>query len=372
MINLAENYFNLKEQFFNIEYAHLNSKQRQAVFTVNDPLLILAGAGSGKTTVLVNKISHILKYGDSLNSYFIPTYLTEENLKELDEICKKAQISGYKSLNEEEKYKCEKYYLFKTCRPWNILAITFTNKAAKELKDRISLTVGEKGDEVWACTFHSACLRFLRGNSSYLGYEKSITIYDMDDQLRLIKKAYEALQIDDKKFPHKMILSSIGRLKDQLLSPAEALEQASDFYSKIVANVYEQYQKSLYTSCAMDFDDIIMQTVKLFTEYPHILQKYQSQFKYILVDEYQDTNKAQFVLVSLLAAKPEGENRNICVVGDDDQSIYKFRGATVENILNFEDVFDNATVIKLEENYRCTQPILDAANSVIANNTQRK
>ncbi|MEG0664411.1 MAG: 3'-5' exonuclease, partial [Clostridia bacterium] len=186
------------------------------------------------------------------------------------------------------------------------------------------------------------------------------------------KKAYEALQIDDKKFPHKMILSSIGRLKDQLLSPAEALEQASDFYSKIVANVYEQYQKSLYTSCAMDFDDIIMQTVKLFTEYPHILQKYQSQFKYILVDEYQDTNKAQFVLVSLLAAKPEGENRNICVVGDDDQSIYKFRGATVENILNFEDVFDNATVIKLEENYRCTQPILDAANSVIANNTQRK
>ena len=293
--------------------------QQQAVFSTEGPLLILAGAGSGKTTVLVNRIAYIL----------------QSNL----------------------------------CRPWNILAITFTNKAAGELKERICNAVPEGGADIWAATFHSTCARILRRYGDRLGYSSHFTVYATDDQKKLCKDIVKQLHIDAKQLSVKNILSEISKAKDKMITPQEMLKNAEYDYRKVsIAKVYEVYQSRLKTADAMDFDDLLCKTVELFEQEPEILGYYQNQFKYIMVDEYQDTNKVQYRFISMLAEK----YGNICVVGDDDQSIYKFRGATIENILSFENTFKGAKIIRLEQNYRSTQNILDAANSVISNNTVRK
>ena len=304
----------LKQQF-----SFMNQMQQQAVFATEGPLLILAGAGSGKTTVLVNRISYILRSG--------------------------------------------------LCKPWNILAITFTNKAAGELKERICNTVPEGGADIWAATFHSTCARILRRYGDRLGYSSHFTVYATDDQKRLVKEIMKQLQIDEKQLPVRSVLSDISKAKDKMLTPQQMKKDAEyDSRKVFVAKIYEIYQSRLKTADAMDFDDLLCKAVELFEQEPEILGFYQNQFKYIMVDEYQDTNKVQYRFVSMLAQK----YGNICVVGDDDQSIYKFRGATIENILSFEKTFSGARVIRLEQNYRSTQNILDAANGVISNNTIRK
>ncbi len=300
-------------------FSFMNNMQQQAVFTTEGPLLILAGAGSGKTTVLVNRIAYILQSG--------------------------------------------------LCNPWNILAITFTNKAAGELKDRICAAVPEGGADIWAATFHSTCARILRRYGDRIGYSSHFTVYGTDDQKRLIKDISKQLGIDDKRTPAKAVISEISKAKDKMQSPQDMLKQAEFDSRKVeIAKIYEIYQARLKTSDAMDFDDLLCNAVELFEQCPDILEFYQRQFKYIMVDEYQDTNKVQYKFVSMLAQK----HGNICVVGDDDQSIYKFRGATIENILSFENTFKGAKVIRLEQNYRSTSTILDAANGVISNNTIRK
>lgn len=293
--------------------------QQQAVFCTEGPLLILAGAGSGKTTVLVNRIAYILQ----------------------SELCK----------------------------PWQILAITFTNKAAGELKERICNAVPEGGSDIWAATFHSTCARILRRYGDRIGFTSHFTVYGTDDQKKLVKDILKQLNYDEKMLPVKRVLNEISKAKDEMLTPQEMLKRAGyDNLKQSVAKVYEIYQSRLKTADAMDFDDMLCKTVELFQNCPDILEFYQNQFKYIMVDEYQDTNKVQYKFVSMLAAK----YGNICVVGDDDQSIYKFRGATIENILSFENTFKGAKMIRLEQNYRSTQNILNAANGVISNNTMRK
>lgn len=304
----------LKKQF-----SHMNNMQQQAVFCTEGPLLILAGAGSGKTTVLVNRIAYILQ----------------------SELCK----------------------------PWQILAITFTNKAAGELKERICNAVPEGGSDIWAATFHSTCARILRRYGDRIGFTSHFTVYGTDDQKKLVKDILKQLNYDEKMLPVKRVLNEISKAKDEMLTPQEMLKRAGyDNLKQSVAKVYEIYQSRLKTADAMDFDDMLCKTVELFQNCPDILEFYQNQFKYIMVDEYQDTNKVQYKFVSMLAAK----YGNICVVGDDDQSIYKFRGATIENILSFENTFKGAKMIRLEQNYRSTQNILNAANGVISNNTMRK
>lgn len=304
----------LKKQF-----SHMNNMQQQAVFCTEGPLLILAGAGSGKTTVLVNRIAYILQ----------------------SELCK----------------------------PWQILAITFTNKAAGELKERICNAVPEGGSDIWAATFHSTCARILRRYGDRIGFTSHFTVYGTDDQKKLVKDILKQLNYDEKMLPVKRVLNEISKAKDEMLTPQEMLKRAGyDNLKQSVAKVYEIYQSRLKTADAMDFDDMLCKTVELFQKCPDILEFYQNQFKYIMVDEYQDTNKVQYKFVSMLAAK----YGNICVVGDDDQSIYKFRGATIENILSFENTFKGAKMIRLEQNYRSTQNILNAANGVISNNTMRK
>ena len=314
MFNDIPNVEEIKSQF-----SRMNDMQQQAVFCTEGPLLILAGAGSGKTTVLVNRIAYILKMG--------------------------------------------------LCQPWQILAITFTNKAAGELKDRISAVVDYGAEDIWASTFHSTCARILRRYGDRIGYTSHFTVYDTDDSRRLMKDILKKLEIDEKILPHRSVLNEISKAKDKMQTPAD-LKNDQQYNSRLsmIADAYEMYQNRLKTSDAMDFDDLLCNTVKLFMEHPDILEMYQRQFKYIMVDEYQDTNKVQYQFVSLLAKK----YNNICVVGDDDQSIYKFRGATIENILSFENDFAGANVIRLEQNYRSTSTILDAANEVIKNNAERK
>ena len=297
----------------------LNEMQQLAVDTTEGPLLILAGAGSGKTTVLVNRVEHI--------------------------------ISSH------------------LATPWQVLAITFTNKAAGELRERLVSAIGEEANDIWAYTFHSCCSRILRRFGEKIGYTNHFTIYDTDDSRRVMKQCQKHLGIEDKLINHKSILAEISRAKDSLISPEEYKQTAqNDFRKSKIAECYELYQAQLKKSDAMDFDDIIFNTVKLLEENEDVRNIYQTQFKYVMVDEYQDTNHAQYVLTSLLADK----YKNICVVGDDDQSIYRFRGATIENILSFENHYKGAKVIRLEENYRSTQNILDGANAVISHNKNRK
>ncbi len=300
-------------------YDTLNTPQREAVFHTDGPLLILAGAGSGKTRVLTHRIAYLI---------------------------------AEKDIN-----------------PWNILAITFTNKAAQEMRERVDQITGEMGSSIWVSTFHSTCVRILRRYIDRLGYDTNFTIYDTDDQKTLMKEVCRKLDIDTKKYKERSLLAQISHAKDELITPDEMLMNAgADFNQKKVAEVYREYQSALRRNNALDFDDLIVKTVELFQNCGDVLEYYQERFRYIMVDEYQDTNTAQFKFVSLLASRYE----NLCVVGDDDQSIYKFRGANIGNILGFERVFPDAKVIRLEQNYRSTRNILNAANEVIANNTERK
>lgn len=300
-------------------YDTLNEQQREAVYCTDGPLLILAGAGSGKTRVLTHRIA----------------YLIEE----------------------------------KGVNPWNILAITFTNKAAAEMRERVDNLVGFGSESIWVSTFHSTCVRILRRHIDRLGYDTNFTIYDTDDQKTLMKDVCKLVQIDTKVYKERNLLAAISAAKNEMISAQEyVLNAQGDFGKEKIARVYEEYEKQMHANNALDFDDLLVKTVQLFQTQPDVLENYQERFRYIMVDEYQDTNTVQFQLVSLLA----GKYRNLCVVGDDDQSIYKFRGANIQNILNFEQEFPDATVIKLEQNYRSTGNILDAANAVISNNAGRK
>ena len=350
----------LRRAMLEKDFARMNDRQKQAVFTVNGPLLILAGAGSGKTTVLINRIANILRYGDAYNS----TYLRDD-LDENDIAACKAYIENGTPLTTET----QEHLSVSACAPWRIMAITFTNKAAGELKDRLCAMLGETANDIWASTFHSTCARILRRDGERIGYSSHFTVYDTDDQRRLMKSILKELDISEKNITPKSILNEISRAKDSLISPAEyALTVGDDFRLKIISRAYTTYQKRLEDADAMDFDDLINKVVELFKKCPDVLEYYQNRFRYLMVDEYQDTNHAQYTFVRMLAEK----SGNLCVVGDDDQSIYKFRGATIENILSFENTFQNATVIRLEQNYRSTQNILDTANAVIEHNTERK
>lgn len=300
-------------------YDTLNNEQREAVFCTEGPLLMLAGAGSGKTRSLTHRIA----------------YLIEE----------------------------------KGVAPWNILAITFTNKAAQEMRERVDALVGYGSEDIWISTFHATCSRILRRHIDLLGYDRNFTIYDASDQKSLMKEVLKEMKIDTKQFPERSVMSEISSAKNEYKSPLDYRnEYGSNFRNQRIADIYEHYQKRLKENNALDFDDLLVKMVDLFQTNPDVLEHYQDRFQYIMVDEYQDTNTAQFKFISLLASKYE----NLCVVGDDDQSIYKFRGANIGNILGFEHVFPDAKVIRLEQNYRSTKNILNAANAVIANNTSRK
>ena len=341
------------------DFDRMNDMQLSAVVTTKGPLLVLAGAGSGKTTVLVNRIACLVKYGDAWNTDYLPKISDSEY--QMGEDFLSGKISELP----------ERVFSFNPANPWEILAITFTNKAAGELKSRIADKLGEKANDIWAGTFHSVCARILRRYGDLLGYSSHFTIYDTDDQKRVIKDILKQMGISEKDLPVKYVMNEISHAKDSLISSEEyALSASKGFYQmkRLAGDVYKEYQKRLKSADAMDFDDIIINAVELFEKNPDVLEYYANKFKYIMVDEYQDTNHAQYKLVSMLASV----HQNICVVGDDDQSIYSFRGATIENILSFEDNFPNAKVIRLEQNYRSTAPILNAANAVIANNKERK
>ena len=352
----------LRRSILDRQFARMNAPQRQAVFHTDGPLLILAGAGSGKTTVLVNRIANLVRFGGAYHSDEVPAFITPEQERKLRDCA-----AGHIPLDSE----LVALLAVDPCPSYRILAITFTNKAAGELKERLVRMLGEEGDEVAASTFHSLCARIMRREGENLGYSRHFTIYDTDDSRRLMKTCMKELNIDEKTLGHKAILGEISRAKDELLDPAEyAARHASggDIRLRLVARAYAEYQKRLRDADAMDFDDLLCRTVELFKKFPDVLERYQRRFRYLMVDEYQDTNHAQYELIHLLAQK----SGNLCVVGDDDQSIYKFRGATIENILNFEDEFRNCRVIRLEQNYRSTARILDAANAVIAKNVGRK
>ena len=350
----------LRDNIIKKEFNRMNNMQLKAVLSVDGPLLILAGAGSGKTTVLVNRIANLMKFGSAFGSNEVNARVDENTLNLMN-----VYYNGDNSVYEDIK----RVLSVDAPMPWEILAFTFTNKAANELKDRLVLRIGESANDIWAGTFHSICVRILRRNAELLGFTKHFTIYDTDDSKRIMKDCQRLLNIDDKFLPHKSILAEISRAKDMLVPPEEFMNLGSGNYrEKQIGECYAKYQKLLKSADAMDFDDIIFYTVKLLQENDDVREYYQNKFKYVLVDEYQDTNHAQFVLTKLLS---EGYN-NICVVGDDDQSIYKFRGATIENILSFEKNFRNAQTIRLEQNYRSTQNILDGANAVISHNEQRK
>lgn len=358
-----ERYLKIKRALFDKVYSGLNKEQRKAVFTIKDPLLILAGAGSGKTTVLVKRIAYIIKYGNAYYSDYVPVDISD------------AQIASLESALDFPVKEIEEYILpefaVRPCAPWKVLAITFTNKAANEIKARLASAFDNPdiAGEIWAGTFHSICMRILRSNAELAGYKREFTIYDTDDSKKSVSAAMKELNIDEKVLPIKTVMNYISRAKDKLMTPDMfIMEAGQDYRLQQIGHIYERYQERLVTSNAMDFDDIIMNTVRLFRNHPEVLEQYSSRFEYVCVDEYQDTNQAQFVLTSLLAS----HHRNLMVVGDDDQSIYKFRGATIENILGFDRQFKDSRVIKLEQNYRSTGTILDAANAVISHNEGRK
>ena len=337
----------------------MNDRQREAVFSVNGPLLVLAGAGSGKTTVLVNRIANLIRYGNAYQADGDPE-LTGGELEAVSRFLKEGT-----PLPAEVRARLA----VEPCPPWRILAITFTNKAAEEMKNRLTAMLGEEGGEVWASTFHSCCARMLRRDAERLGFSRHFTIYDADDSKRVVRNCQKTLGIDEKKLPCKAVLSEISHAKDGLIAPEEYLRDAGDDERAAqIGRIYKLYQDTLKNSDAMDFDDLITRTIGLFQSNPDVLDYYRNRFRYVLVDEYQDTSHAQYMLIRLLA---QGRG-NLCVVGDDDQSIYRFRGATIENILSFEKTFPKAKVIRLEQNYRSTKTILDAANAVIANNEHRK
>lgn len=359
MVNSTQ-YLTCKRNALEKYFSKLNPEQRKAVFTVKGPVLILAGAGSGKTSVLINRIANMIFFGDAYEADGGSSEISQQDLDFLE---------SYAAGIETDSNRLREITASNCIKPWNILAITFTNKAAGELRDRLQAMLGEESGGITAATFHSACVRILRREIDHLGYQSSFTIYDSDDSQRIVKTCLSELNVPEKQFPPKTILSIISGAKDEMITPEDFLANAEgDFRKQVVGRVYRAYQDRLRTANAIDFDDIIGLTVELFEKFPDVLEHYQNRYKYIMVDEYQDTNQAQYRLVSLLSAK----HKNLCVVGDDDQSIYRFRGATIENILSFEAQFTGCTTIRLEQNYRSTQNILSAANNVIKNNRERK
>ncbi len=350
----TEQFLELRRKLIHNEFKNMNDRQFEAVTTTEGAVLVLAGAGSGKTTVLVNRIACMVKFGDAYNSD--DAFFGDQDLAAANEY-----------INGESDY-LPRSFSVNPVRPWNILAITFTNKAASELKTRIADRLGEAATDIWAGTFHSVCGKILRRFGGSLGYTSHFTIYDTDDTRRVMKDIVKEHNLDDKIFSPKMVLGAISAAKDSLITPEEyKKEAAGDYKKETIALLYAEYSKRLYAADAMDFDDMIVNTVRLLQTDKDAAAYYGDKFRYIMVDEYQDTNYAQYVLVKTMA-----KSGNLCVVGDDDQSIYRFRGATIENILNFESQFSGAKTIRLEQNYRSTTNILDAANAVIANNKGRK
>ncbi len=354
-LDFEKRYIDARRKLIESDFASLNPMQRKAVMATEGPLLILAGAGSGKTTVLINRIANLLRYGIAGDTDELPANACEEDIA--------VMLSGGEA--------ARRIAALDPVEPWRILAITFTNKAADELKSRLEKMLGPKAADIWASTFHSACVRILRRDAERLGFPKSFTIYDTSDSLSLVKRILKDFEIDEKRYPPRMLLGEISRAKDAQLSPEQFYARAKatgDIRRVKIAEIYAEYSRRAFSAGAMDFDDLIYYTVKLLDEHDDVCEYWQRRFKYVLIDEYQDTNKLQYLLASKLA----GGWGNICVVGDDDQSIYKFRGATIENILSFEDEFKGCRVIRLEQNYRSTSHILDAANAVIRNNVGRK
>ena len=352
-----------RHKYIENQFRQLNEEQRRAVLTTEGPLLLLAGAGSGKTTVLINRIANLMRFGRGSDTNEIPENLTEEDVTFLEGLGEEGE--------EPERRRADSLCAVEPAFPWTILAITFTNKAANEIRERLTNLLGEAAQDIWAMTFHSACCRILRRDIERMGYTRSFTIYDTADSERIMKDIIRDMGLDDKTFPAKYVLGAISREKDKLVSSEEMLlkaEASGDLRALHIARCYQKYQERLKDNNALDFDDIIYVTVKLLMEHEDVKQYYQRKFRYVLVDEYQDTNHLQYLLTSLLA----GGYENVCVVGDDDQSIYRFRGATIENILNFEKQYRGCRTIRLEQNYRSTQSILDAANAVISHNLGRK
>ena len=360
MEELKERYLAAKRRLFDkVLGEKLNPEQSRAVFTVNGPLLVLAGAGSGKTTVLVNRIVHLIKYGNAYYSERIPEGLDKTYVEALEYA---------EGMSTEEIVQILPEFIDSPCPPWALLAITFTNKAAREIKERLlkSFEQTDMPEAIWSGTFHSVCVRILRKYGERVGLRDGFSIYDTDDKRRMLSLCMKELEIDEKRLAPRAVANEISRAKDELVSPEEFSAKA-DPRSRDVSAIYTLYQKKMMQYNAVDFDDIIMKTVELLSDNEDVLGYYSSKFRYVLVDEYQDTNHAQFVLTKLLSSK----YRNIMVVGDDDQSIYRFRGATVENILSFDKTYPDATVVKLEQNYRSTENILNAANAVISHNDRR-
>ena len=360
--NLSARYLSAKRALFDKAYGSLNDMQRKAVFTTEGPLLVLAGAGSGKTTVLVRRIAFLIRYGNAYHNDFVPADLTETYVSDLEKASR---------LTVEEIRQILPEFIYDPCPPYRVLAITFTNKAAGEIKNRLIAELGDEtlAKDIWSGTFHAICMRILRTHCGLIGYTPGFTIYDTDDTKKTVTGVMKRLNIDEKQFPVKSVMTAISHAKDNLQSAEDfEIEAGSDFRLSRIAAIYRGYEEELRRSGAMDFDDIIMLTVRLLRENPDVLSYYQRKFKYVCIDEYQDTNVAQFQLAALLS----GQYKNLMVVGDDDQSIYKFRGATITNILGFDKVFDDTTVIKLEQNYRSTGTILEAANKIISHNQGRR
>ena len=361
----AARFCNARRAFIEQEFSSLNPQQRQGVLTTEGPLLLLAGAGSGKTTVLINRVANLIKYGRASDpaETDVPTWVTEGDLNALE--------AFLNAPDERERSRMEELCKLNPAAPWTVLAITFTNKAAGELKERLERKLGPEANDIWAATFHSACVRILRRDIEHLGFSRNFTIYDTDDTKRVMKEILKARNMDEKMFPPRTVLNYISKAKDRMLLAEDYLaecKQTGDYRLTEIAKLYVDYEKRLCDADALDFDDLIFHTVRLLLTSGEVRQYWQNKFRYVLIDEYQDTNHLQYLLASTLAGKWE----NICVVGDDDQSIYRFRGATIENILSFEEQYEGARVIRLEQNYRSTQTILDAANAVIRNNRGRK
>ena len=364
MTELEQKFINARRQAIALDYANLNDMQQQGTMATEGPLLLLAGAGSGKTTVLIHRVANLLRFGRGSDTDEIPVPISEDEVQFLEQYAA-APDAAQRPLME---YLCA----VEPARPWEVLAITFTNKAANELKERLGRMLGEEvAADVWASTFHSACVRILRRDIDRLGFDRSFTIYDSDDSKRVIKDIIKELELEEKSFPPREVQTIISRAKNDMQTPEDFAEQGkaiNDWRKIRMGKVYSLYNKKLRDANALDFDDLLWHTVRLLETAGDVREYYQRKFRYILIDEYQDTNALQYRLAALLT----NQAKNICVVGDDDQSIYRFRGADITNILSFERQFKGARVIRLEQNYRSTQNILDAANAVIRHNQGRK
>ena len=363
MNELQQNFIKARRELISRDFSGLNPQQREAVLTTQGPLLLLAGAGSGKTTVLISRIANLIRYGRASDSQDIPQELAQEDMERVISLSQDPQGR----ISDEIRHICQ----LDPAEPWRIMAITFTNKAAGELKSRLAAMLGPQAQDIWAMTFHSACVRILRRSAESIGISRSFTIYDTDDSISIMKRILKELNIDEKAFPPRNVLGYISRAKGDMMTAEKYAQEAQRGYDprkKTIAKAYAEYERRLRSADALDFDDLIFCTVRLLLEDEDVRSYYQRFFRYVLVDEYQDTSNLQYLLASTLA----GGRDNICVVGDDDQSIYRFRGATIENILSFEKRYKGARCIKLEQNYRSTGHILGAANAVIKNNQGRK